>query len=113
MSKKMKRGNIKGLFDEIIKKKNLNEKEALIIFQQLIDTMIYLHNMNICHRDIKPENILFDKNNEIKLIDFGFSFCYGNQNLKINDDFGTPSYACPEMHKGEKYNPELPDVWIL
>ena len=101
----------KGLFDEIIKKKNLNEKEALIIFQQLIDTMIYLHNMNICHRDIKPENILFDKNNEIKLIDFGFSFCYGNQNLKINDDFGTPSYACPEMHKGEKYIPELADVW--
>ena len=101
----------KGLFDEIIQKKNLNEKEALIIFHQLIDTMIYLHNMNICHRDIKPENILFDKNNQIKLIDFGFSFCYGNPNLKINDDFGTPSYACPEMHKGEKYIPELADVW--
>ena len=101
----------KGLFDEIIKKKNLNEKEALIIFRQLIDAMKYMHNMNICHRDIKPENILFDENNKIKLIDFGFSFCYKNTNIKINDDYGTPSYACPEMHKGEKYNPELADVW--
>ncbi len=62
MSKKKKRGNIKV---EIIKKKNLNEKEALIIFCQLIDAMKYMHNMNICNRDIKPENILFDENNKI------------------------------------------------
>ena len=41
MSKKEER-NIKGLFDEIIKKKNLNEKEALIIFLQLIDAMKYI-----------------------------------------------------------------------
>ena len=45
--------------------------------------MKYMHNMNICHRDIKPENILFDENNKIKLIDFGFSFCYQNTNIKI------------------------------
>ena len=48
MSKKKKRGNIKGLFDEIIKKKNL--KEVLIIFGQLIDAMKY---MNICHKTRK------------------------------------------------------------
>ena len=50
---------------------------------------------------IKPENILFDENNKIKLIDYGFSFCYKNTNIKY---FGTPSY---KMHKGEKYNSEL------
>ena len=50
MSKKKKRGNIKGLFDEIMKKKNLNEKEALIIFHQLIDTMKYMHK---CHKTRK------------------------------------------------------------
>ena len=52
MSKKKKRGNIKCLFDEIIKK-NLNKKEALIIFGQLIDAMKYMHNMNICHKTRK------------------------------------------------------------
>ena len=31
---------------------------------------------------IKPENILFDENNKIKLIDYGFSFC--NKNALIN-----------------------------
>ena len=50
---------------------------------------------------IKPENILFDENNKIKLIDYGFSFCYKNTDVKY---FGTPSYT---MHKREKYNPEL------
>ena len=40
MSKKKKRANIKGLFDAIIKK-NLNEKEELKIFHQLIDAMKY------------------------------------------------------------------------
>ena len=49
MSKKKKKGNIKCLFDEIIKK-NLNKKEALIIFGQLIDAMKY---MNICHNTRK------------------------------------------------------------
>ena len=53
MSKKKKRRNIKGLFDEIVKKKNLKEKEALIIFRQLIDEMKYMHNMNIYHKSIK------------------------------------------------------------
>ena len=53
MYKKKKRRNIKSLFDEIIKKKNLKEKEALIIFRQLIDEMKYMHNMNICHKTIK------------------------------------------------------------
>ena len=62
MSKKKKRGNIK---IEIKKKKNINEKEALIIFCQLIDAMKYMHNMNICNRNIKPENILFDEKNKI------------------------------------------------
>ena len=53
MSKKKKKRNLKGLFDEILKKKNLNEKEALIIFRQLMDKMKYMHNMNICHKTRK------------------------------------------------------------
>ena len=32
---------------------------------------------------IKPENILFDENNKIKLIDYGFSFYYKNNLIKI------------------------------
>ncbi len=31
----------------------------------------------------KPENILFAKNNKIKLIDYGLSFCYKNTLINI------------------------------
>ena len=37
----------------------------------------YLHSNGIAHRDLKPENILIDKNNDIKIIDFGFATSAG------------------------------------
>ena len=73
--------------------------------------MVYLHDMNIVHRDIKPENILFDSYGNIKIVDFGYSCYYSNSEKTLNEDLGTPSYACPEMHKGIWYHPEQADVW--
>ena len=101
----------KELFHYIYNKKHLNEYEALTIFHQLIDAMVYLHEMNIVHRDIKPENILFDSYGNVKLIDFGYSCYYSNSDKTLNEDIGTPSYACPEMHKGIWYHPEQADLW--
>ena len=68
------------LFDRIIKKveenKMYSEKEAAIIFKQLMNGISYYHSKGICHRDLKPENILFltnDDNSPIKIIDFDLS----------------------------------------
>ncbi|KAG9046478.1 pkb-activating kinase-like protein [Tulasnella sp. UAMH 9824] len=38
---------------------------------QLVDTLQYIHNMNIVHRDVKPENVLLDAERRIKITDFG------------------------------------------
>lgn len=38
---------------------------------QLVDTLEYIHNMNIVHRDVKPENVLLDAERRIKITDFG------------------------------------------
>lgn len=54
----------------------LEESEAKRILRQLLEVLSYLHEEGITHRDIKLENILLDDNNNIKLIDFGFSTCY-------------------------------------
>lgn len=54
----------------------LEEMEAKRILKQLLEVLEYLHDEGITHRDIKLENILLDNDNNIKLIDFGFSTIY-------------------------------------
>lgn len=43
------------------------------IFTTLVSTFEYLEKNNVMHRDIRVENILIDKNEKVKIIDFGFS----------------------------------------
>jgi doublecortin-like kinase 3 len=45
----------------------LEEKEAALVFNQLIDAIAYIHSIGIIHRDLKPENIMVVlKNNTIR-----------------------------------------------
>ena len=39
----------------------------------MIDHVYLRYKKNIIHRDIKPDNILFDKDGNIKITDFGIS----------------------------------------
>ena len=102
------------IFDRIIEhiqnKQMYSEKDAAIIFQQLMSCIQYCHNQNICHRDLKPENILYlnagsEKNNRIKIIDFGLSQASDRLKTKV----GTAYYVSPEILKGN-YT-QLCDIW--
>ena len=117
------------LFDRLIKKieeedETYSEREAAIIFKQIITAISYCHNQGICHRDLKMENVLFlsnQKTSPIKIIDFGLSQCvekkklvqyitgknYGTINMV--GSVGTPHYISPEVLKG-KYNQKC-DIW--
>ena len=98
------------LFDYIVKKKKLTEKEACIFFHQIINGVEYLHEQGIIHRDLKPENLLLDEKNQIKISDFGLSTFYTKDNF-LQTACGTPSYAPPEMLEGLQYNGEASDIW--
>ena len=100
------------LIDLILNKKRLSESDALIIFVQLLDALLYIHKMNICHRDLRIEHVLLDLNNIPKLIDFGYS-CFYKKGNSLFEPIGSLSYACPEIIQQKSYNPELADVWSL
>ena len=67
------------LFNYIVKKQRLNDKESSYFYYQLIKGLQYIHSKKIVHRDLKPENLLLDKNNILKIIDFGLSNYFNNE----------------------------------
>jgi serine/threonine protein kinase len=83
-------------------------KTVLMIADQLIARIEYLHNNYYLHRDIKPENFLtgMGKNNDkIYLIDLGLAKKYRNATKHIsykdgNKLVGTARYASINSHKG-------------
>jgi len=98
------------LFDYITKNKCIKESEACYFYQQIISGIEYLGKLNITHRDIKPENLLVSNDKKIKIVDFGLSNTYKNNEL-LKTACGSPFYAAPEMIKGEKYNGNKVDIW--
>lgn len=51
----------------------LPEKTVLNYLNQILDGLQAIHNSGMLHLDIKPANIMVDKNDVVKLIDFGAS----------------------------------------
>ena len=100
----------KDLLDYILTKSKLSEEESLKYFHQLINALFYLHSQNIAHRDIKIDNMLLDRNRDLKLVDFGLSTKYPDDNL-LDQPCGTVVYAAPEVLQGKEYHGMLADVW--
>uniref|UniRef100_A0A0N5AJ25 non-specific serine/threonine protein kinase n=1 Tax=Syphacia muris TaxID=451379 RepID=A0A0N5AJ25_9BILA len=90
----------------------LPEDESRKYFQQIVSAVAYCHHRGIVHRDIKAENILLDKNNDVKLIDFGFSNIQQPKVL-MSTWCGSPPYAAPELLLGKVYDGTKADIWSL
>ena len=89
--------------------KDVSEKEVSQITYQILETINYLHKIDIVHRDIKSDNIIFN-GKTIKLIDFGMSK-YLPKNKFLKDLYGTKDHMSPELIK-KKYNHKV-DIWAI
>ena len=98
------------LFNYIVDKDKLEFDEAFSFFYQLINGVEYLHEQGFAHRDLKPENLLLNKNNILKIIDFGLCHDFNGTKL-LKTKCGSPSYASPEILLGHPYDGYKTDIW--
>lgn len=102
------------LFDYIVEKERISEKEARRFFRQIVSAVAYVHHCGYAHRDLKPENFLLDEDQNIKLIDFGLcAKPKGGMAAHLQTCCGSPAYAAPELITGQEYSGASVDVWSM
>jgi serine/threonine protein kinase len=91
------------------------EQEVAKLMHMLVSGVLHIHASNVVHRDLKPENCLIDKENRLKIIDFGLAKT--EESDLIGDAMvGTPYYMAPEVFEehGDQscYKPPV-DIYAL
>jgi eukaryotic-like serine/threonine-protein kinase len=103
--------NLSGI---IHKKKMLTIPEVIDFSKQICRGLRYAHGQNIVHRDIKPHNILVDKENVVRLTDFGIAKIFSSLgSLTLTGvTVGTPEYMSPEQAEGSDVEAKT-DIYSL
>jgi len=86
----------------IDKYQRLSELEVLDIGIKMCSALDLLLKHELLHRDIKPGNILFNSDNEPKLVDFGLAQRPDAEPENAAVTEGTPYYVAPEKIKRER-----------
>jgi serine/threonine protein kinase len=89
----------------------LTLEEVGVILEQLTSALAYIHAFGLLHRDIKPSNILFDRDNNLYLTDFGTVSWLGEKPGYDGHMMGTPHFMAPEILEG--YVDERSDIYAV
>lgn len=84
-----------------------SDRGVALLLKQLCSVISSLHARGVVHRDVKPSNVLYRKNGEPVLVDYGLiknpapdGDCVANCLTKANVAIGTERYAAPEQLAG-------------
>lgn len=98
----------------VIKEKKLSEREAIVIFFDIVRVVECLHKKNIVHRDLKLGNMVLNKRSRRITIT---NFCLGKHLVSENDPLldqrGSPAYISPDVLSGAPYLGKPSDMWAL
>lgn len=87
--------------DNMIREGGLDFPVVIELAIQICEGLANAHQNGIIHRDIKPANIMVDKDNRVKILDFGLAKASGDSMLtKTGSIMGTADYMSPEQLRG-------------
>lgn len=92
------------LKDVIAEEGRLKSSRAVAYVLKILAALDHAHKNHIIHRDIKPQNILVDKDDNIKVADFGIARLVGSSTGTLSDSngvLGSVHYVSPEQANGE------------
>ena len=98
---------------------NLEPKNALTTFSQILDGVEAAHLLGVWHRDLKPENILWDKkNNTLVVADFGIAHfeeeeIYTAVETKAAARMANFQYSAPEQRARNEIVDHRADIYSL
>jgi serine/threonine protein kinase len=76
-------------------------EETVRMFSALASAVDYAHARNMIHRDLKPANIMFTRDGQVILTDFGIARIIGeDKSIPDGRTAGTPAYMAPELCQG-------------
>jgi serine/threonine protein kinase len=92
----------------------LPEDHIMFWFAGAADAVAFMHHHGIVHRDIKPANLFLNRNNSIRIGDFGMAVSVDRSKTQneAGEFHGTPEFLAPEVLEGRPHT-QKSDVWAL
>ena len=93
--------------------KGLDIKMTKSFLYQLLRGVDFIHKNKVLHRDLKPQNLLINKNNILKIADFGLARGYGIPVKNYTHEVVTLWYRPPDVLLGNKTYGTTVDMWSI
>eukprot|EP01083_Nonionella_stella_P097530 274141_1 len=94
----------------------ISEGEILRIIEQICLALSEIHRCNFIHRDIKPGNIFLDKENNVKIGDFGIAKLFDKSNdgnVPAHTIVGSQNYMASEIYNTSQPYDQSVDMFAV
>jgi calcium-dependent protein kinase len=95
--------------------RKLSEPEVVVVVEQILRALAYMHRRRVVHRNLKLENILYESKKTdatIRLIDFGLSQAFDRAEVS-HKAVGTAYTLSPEIASKTGTYTDRSDIWAL